>query len=252
MFLEILQFFTGIFVVVYDGQHALKFTLGRAGNVVGPGVHWKWPIVQRYRVVDTKDTTIELEPQTIQLQDDLVYEIGARAVYQVVNLRKALIEVDNLVIGLKNRIVLSVQRVVKAQDRQSIRDLPRMIAAVKEELRPVEQQWGVKFHEFGFSTISPTPETLEITQLRKLAQEKLILYQQFRREAGLSEEAAVALISGAVMAVHAPHAAAPESRLDHLPLAAPAGDSSAHPVGETSGASTTDDKATPGGQQPSQ
>jgi regulator of protease activity HflC (stomatin/prohibitin superfamily) len=252
MFLEVLQFFTGIFVVVYDGQHALKFTLGRAGTVVGPGVHWKWPIIQRYRVVDTKDTTIELEPQTIQLQDDLVYEIGARAVYQVVNLRKALIEVDNLVIGLKNRIVLSVQRVVKAQDRQSIRDLPRMIAAVKEELRPVEQQWGVKFHEFGFSTISPTPETLEITQLRKLAQEKLILYQQFRREAGLSEEAAVALISGAVMAVHAPHAAAPESRLDHLPLATPAGDSAAQPAGEASAASPMDDRATPGGQQPSQ
>ena len=34
--LEILQFVTGVFVVVYDGQHALKFTLGRAGAVVGP------------------------------------------------------------------------------------------------------------------------------------------------------------------------------------------------------------------------
>ena len=45
MFLQILQFVTGIFVVVYDGQHALKFTLGRAKNVVGPGVHFKWPIV---------------------------------------------------------------------------------------------------------------------------------------------------------------------------------------------------------------
>ena len=214
--LEILQFLTGVFVLVYDGQHALKFTLGRAGNVVGPGIHWKWPIIQRYRVVDTKDTTIELEPQTIQLQDDLVYEVGARAVYQVTDLRKALIEVDNLVIGLKNRIVLSVQRVVKAQDRQSIGDLRQMIAAVKRELQPVEEQWGVKFHEFGFSTISPTPETLEITQLRKLAQEKLALYQQFRREAALSEEAAVALISGAVMAVHTSQAAARDQQHERL------------------------------------
>jgi regulator of protease activity HflC (stomatin/prohibitin superfamily) len=221
MLLEILQFITGVFVLVYDGQHALKFTLGRAGNVVGPGIHWKWPIIQRYRIVDTKDTTIELEPQTIQLQDDLVYEVGARAVYQVTNLRKALIEVDNLVIGLKNRIVLSVQRVVKAQDRQSIRDLGQMIAAVKRELQPVEEQWGVKFHEFGFSTISPTPETLEITQLRKLAQEKLALYQQFRSDAGLSEEAAVALVSGAVMAVHTSQAAAREKQLEQLPLAKP-------------------------------
>ena len=66
---------------------------------------------------------------------------------------------------------------------------------------PVEDQWGVKFREFGFSTFSPTPETLEITQLRKLAEEKLRMYQRFRDGLGLSEPAAVALISGAVIAV---------------------------------------------------
>lgn len=216
MLLEILQVVTGVFVVVYDGQHALKFTLGRAGDVVGPGIHWKWPIVQRYRVEETKDSTIELEPQTIQLRDDLVYEVGARAVYQIVDLRKAVIEVDSLVTGLRNRMVLAVQRVVKAQDRDSVRDLPQMVAAVIAELRPVEEQWGVQFHEFGFSTFSPTPETLEITQLRKLAQEKLALYLQFRRETGLGEEAAVALISGAVMAVHGSEAAARQDRVANL------------------------------------
>lgn len=201
MFLEILQAITGVFVVVYDGQHALKFTLGRAQGVVGPGVHFKMPIIQRFRVVETKDTTIDLEPQIIQLQDDLVYEVGAKAVYQITNLRKALIEIDNLVTGLKNRLVLSVQRVVRSQDRTSIRDMKPMIAAVYEDLRIIEEEWGVHFHEFGFSTFSPTPETLEITQLRNLAEEKLQLYQRFRAESGLSEEAAVALISGAVIAM---------------------------------------------------
>jgi regulator of protease activity HflC (stomatin/prohibitin superfamily) len=209
MFMEFLQAITGIFVVVYDGQHALKFTLGRAQNVVGPGVNFKWPIFQRFRVVDTKDTTIDLEPQIIQLSDDLVYEVGAKAVYQIADVRKALIEIDNLVTGLKNRLVLIVQRVVRAQNRQTVRDMVRMIEAVKEELRPVEQQWGVKFHEFGFSTFSPSPETLEITQLRKLAGEKLRLYKRFHRKLGLSEDAAVALISGAVIAVRSEEAPPP-------------------------------------------
>ncbi|MCO5166401.1 MAG: SPFH domain-containing protein [Planctomycetes bacterium] len=201
MLLEILQVFTGIFVVVYDGQHALKYTLGRARLVVGPGIHFKWPVVQRFRVQDTKHTTLDLEPQVIQLQDDLVYDVGAKVVYQVVDLRKALIEVDDLVEGLKNRLTLAVQRVVKAQTRESIRDLPAMIAAVKEELKPVEEQWGIRIREFGFSNLSPTPPTLEITQLRLLAEEKLGLYHRFTRGEGLSEDAAVALISGAVMAV---------------------------------------------------
>jgi regulator of protease activity HflC (stomatin/prohibitin superfamily) len=232
--LEFLQAITGIFVVVYDGQHALKFQLGRAVGVVGPGVHFKFPIIQRFQVQPTKDTTLDLAPQVIQLSDDLVYEVGAKVVYQIVDLRKAIIEVDDLVAGLKNRLVIIVQNVVKAQDRFTIRDMARMVDEVKQALRPVEQQWGIKIHEFGFSTLSPTPETLEITQLRKLANEKLALYREFHDEQKLSSLAAVSLISGAVMAIPA-HGPAWSEPIPIVPVKdkAPStptktGDSSAH------------------------
>ena len=225
--LEFLQAITGVFVVVYDGQHALKFHLGRAHGVVGPGVHFKLPIIQRFQVVATKDTTLDLEPQVIQLSDELVYEVGAKVVYQIVDLRKAVVEVDNLVEGLKNRLVIIVQNVVKAQDRASIREMSRMVDEVKVALRPVEVQWGVKVHEFGFSTFSPTPETLEITQLQKLAHEKLSLYRLFHDEQKLSPEAAVSLISGAVMALPAHRPRVPE--------AAPAAAVATPPAGLTSG-----------------
>jgi regulator of protease activity HflC (stomatin/prohibitin superfamily) len=198
MLIETLQFFSGIFVVVYDGQHALKFRLGRARSVVGPGVHFKWPVIEKFRVKETKDTTLDLEPQVIQLKDDLVYEVDAKIIYQVKDLAKALIEVDDLVQGLKNRATLAVQRVVKRQDRESIRDMARMVQEVREELAEVEKEWGVKVHEFGFSNFAPTPASLEITQLRCLAEEKLRLYQEMI-QAGVSSQAAVALISGAVV-----------------------------------------------------
>ncbi len=201
MMLEIFQAVTGIFVVVYDGQHALKFTLGRAQQVVGPGIHFKWPIIQKYKVKETKHTTLDLDPQVIQLKDDLVYEVDAKVVYQIVDLRKAMIEVDDLVAGLRNRVAMSVQRVVKAQDRQSIGDVVSLIAQVRQELRPIEEQWGVTIHEFGFSNLSPSPATLEVTQLRLLSEEKLRLYRQFLDQSGLTREAAVALIAGAVVTV---------------------------------------------------
>lgn len=204
--LEILQAILGVFVVVYDGQHALKFTLGRAGPVVGPGVHWKWPIVQRFKVEETKHTTLDLEPQVIQLADDLVYEVDCKVLYQIVNLRKALIEVDDLVTGLKNRVVLAVQKVVGGRTRETIRDTEAMIARIVAELAGVEEQWGVRILQLGFSNISPSTTTLEITQLDLLAREKQELYRGFRAD-GMSEEAAVALVTGAVVAVHPPGAA---------------------------------------------
>jgi regulator of protease activity HflC (stomatin/prohibitin superfamily) len=203
--LEFLQFILGVFVVVYEGQHAVKFTLGRAGAVVGPGVHWKWPVVQKYKVADTRHTTLDLEPQVIQLADDLVYEVDCKVLYQIVNLRKALIEIDDLVTGLKNRVVLAVQKVVGACNRDSIRDTQGMLEAIVEALGPVEEQWGVRILQLGFSNISPSTTTLEITQLELLANEKQTLYNRFRAQ-GLSEEASVALVTGAVVAVHPPEA----------------------------------------------
>lgn len=198
MLIETLQFFTGIFVVVYDGQHALKFELGRAKNVVGPGIHFKWPIIQKFKVRDTRDTTLDLEPQIIQLADDLVYEVDAKLIYRIVDLRRAMIEVDDLENGLKNRVTLAIQRVVKGQVRESIGQLQDMVSQILIELKPIEEEWGIEVQEFGFSNFAPTPATLEVTQLRLLAEEKLSLYKELRSE-GLGQEASVSLISGAVI-----------------------------------------------------
>lgn len=203
MLLEFLQAITGVFVVVYDGQHGLKFTLGRAKGVVGPGVHWKWPIIQNFRLEETKHTTLDLEPQVIQLQDDLVYEVDAKVMYQIVDLRKAIIEIDDLVTGLQNRVVLAVQRVVGSCDRESVLDTDSIVLRVREELRPVEEQWGVRILQFGFSNISPSPSSLEITQLDLLARERLDLFNRLRADE-LPAEAAVALVTGAVVTTGGP------------------------------------------------
>ena len=202
MSLDILGAVTGLFVVVYDGQHALKFTLGRAGGVVGPGVHFKVPVFQKYTVEETKHTTLNLEPQTIQLKDDLVYEIDCKVMYQIVDLRRAIVDIDDLVTGLQNRVVMAVQRVIQAQDRESVRDTSRLVDEILERLKAVEEQWGVRILQFGFSNFAPSPATLEITQLELLAKERLDLYRDFLGQ-GMPSEAAVALLTGAVVATGA-------------------------------------------------
>ena len=201
MFLDVLQYFSGVFVVVYDGQHAVKFTLGRVSRVVGPGVHFKWPVIQKFRKEETKDTTLDLETQVIHLADDLVFEVSAKVVYQIVDLEKAMVEVDDLQMGLRNRLTLSVQRVIQAQTRDTIGDVPTLVKQIGADLREVERKWGFEIRTLGFSQFSPTPATLEITQLRLLTEEKLQLFQRFRQEERMSEEAAVSLVSGAVVAL---------------------------------------------------
>ena len=201
MALDLFGALTGLFTIVNDGQHALRFTLGRARAVVGPGIHFKVPLIQTFRTEETKHTTLDLSPQVIQIDDNLVYEVDCKVVYQIVNLRKALIEVDDIVKGLQNRVVIAVQEVVSSRDRNTVTDVDGMCTAIRDRLRDVEDQWGVRILQFGFSNLSPSPTSLEITQLEMLALEKESLFKRLQQD-GLSEEAAVALISGAVVSVH--------------------------------------------------
>ena len=201
--LEFLQLVTGIFVVVYDGQHALRFTLGRAGPVVGPGIHFKWPIIQRYEVRDTRHTTLDLDPQVIQTRDELVYEVDTKLIYQIVDLRRAVVEVDDLVSGLKNRVAIAVQQVVKTKVRDELHDVAALVREVTESLAEAAGAWGVRVVEFGFSNLSPSAATLEVTQLRQLSDERLRLYRRFVEEDGLAPTAAVALVAGAVVSLPA-------------------------------------------------
>ena len=77
--------------------------------------------------------------------------------------------------------------------------------AKKKQVREIEQQWGVRVLQLGFSNISPSPATLEITQLELLARERLALFDELLAS-GMSEPGAVALITGAVVATHPPDA----------------------------------------------
>lgn len=198
--LELLQTLTGLFVVIYDGQHALKFTLGRAKGVVGPGVHFKIPILQKFVVKDTRHTTLDLQPQVIQLADDLIFEVDAKVVYQVTDVFKAIVQIDDLVTGMQNRVVIAIQEVIRKKNRSEIANAEALCAEIVGQLKEMEEAWGVSIVQFGFSNLSPSPATLEITQLDLLAREKLTLLKYLESE-GLRQESAVALLSGAVVSL---------------------------------------------------
>ncbi len=131
MALDLFGAFTGLFTIVQDGQHALRFTLGRARAVVGPGIHFKIPLIQTFEVEETKHTTLDLTPQVIQLNDNLVYEVDCKVVYQIVNLRKAIVEVDELVQGLQNRVVIAVQEDASHHVLISVIDVDSVSAALR-------------------------------------------------------------------------------------------------------------------------
>jgi len=157
---------------VRTGTTGLKFSFGRATRVVEPGFHPLVPFLQVIRTLPTRSRTIDIPRQRVTTLDGLVYDVDANLVFRVVDVRRALIEIDDLDKGMFQVLGLEVQEVLRTRRRGSLhisdqldQDLGRRMAA---RLEP----WGVEVERAGFTTIEPTARTLRVTQLAARTRER--------------------------------------------------------------------------------
>lgn len=161
-------FFRAFGTTVETGQHGLLFSFGRARRVIPPGFKPLIPFLQIVVKVPTRSRTMDLGAQRVTTADGLVYFVDTNVVYRIVDVSKALIEIDDVEKGMRQLLGLSVQEVVRAKRWTSL----RLTEALDEELRRTMQgpleAWGVALESVGFISARPSPKTLRITQLERL------------------------------------------------------------------------------------
>lgn len=165
-------FIRSLGVTVQSGQQGLKFSFGRATRTLEPGLHLLVPILQVIRVVPTRSRTLDLEHQQVATLDGLVYQVHASLVWRVVDIRKAVVEIDDLETGMRNALATSVWRVLKDRDREGMRASEDLDAELARRMEERLAPWGVIVERAGFQSIAPCGATLDLLQLRQRVQER--------------------------------------------------------------------------------
>lgn len=182
-------------VVVKTGYTGLVYTFGRASqSTVGPGLHVLIPFAQRARVVPTRSRTIDLPAQRIARAEGHVFMADANVVWRVVDVRRALIMVDDLVRGMEQMLTLGVQEVVRSAPLDRLRAGEELDRALSMNLEAKLGAWGVAVERAGFSSLAPTDRTLRITQLRQVVREREGRARDLVAGGGLTLQGAVAAV----------------------------------------------------------
>ena len=197
--------------VVDTGQTGLLFSFGRAKQVLGPGYRMLIPFVQIVRVLPTRHRTLHLPGQRVAIGDGLVYFVDANLVYRVVDVRKALIEIDDLVKGMTQALGLGVQAVLASQARAGMRAGPELDAALSEDLGRRLEPWGVEVVRAGFITITPSPESMRVTQVAAQVEARERVLRAFEA-AGLPRGRALALLGSRTRLSNRPRAVREKER----------------------------------------
>ncbi|MCP5022599.1 MAG: SPFH domain-containing protein [bacterium] len=168
-------------VQVQSGHKGLLFHFGRATKVLDHGFRPLIPYFQSVAIVPTRSRTMDLPSQRVVNQDGLVYFADANLVYHVQDVRRAVVEIDNLEEGMMQMLTLGVQEVLRATNRHTIADTGALALALEQTLAVRLEPWGVCVDKAGFPTLSPSAKSLRITQLDERVAERQARYQAFRQ-----------------------------------------------------------------------
>ncbi len=156
-------------ITIDSGQTGLKFSFGRATRELKQGFHIVIPFVQKVRVVPTRSRTLDIPRQRVTTLDGLALLVETNLVYRIVDVRKALVQIDNLQKGILQTFGLSVQQVLRGLDGQTARVSKELEGKLEAVLSERLSDWGVQVERAGLTSITPSNETLRVTQLHQRA-----------------------------------------------------------------------------------
>ncbi len=178
---------------VKSGNTGLFFSMGRATRVLEPGFVFKIPYFQKVVIMPSRARTMDVPDQKVTSVEGLVWFVDVNLVYRIVDIRKAVIEVDVLEKGMEQMLGLSVQEIVRRSARDSMRLSGGLDEHLGEAMGARLEAWGVEVQSVGFTSIRPSPQTLKFTQQQHACEERVKALRQME-EHGISRGYALAML----------------------------------------------------------
>jgi regulator of protease activity HflC (stomatin/prohibitin superfamily) len=141
--IELFRFFW----VIRQWEEGIVLRFGKYTKNIGPGFHFIYPLtIDEVHTINIVPDVVELEPQTIVMQDKAVIVIQAIVKYQVTNSKICLVEVGSELDALKQFTQGAIHTIVSGVNYNdaNVVELEKMIM---KEARFEVSKWGIKIHD---------------------------------------------------------------------------------------------------------
>lgn len=143
-------FFVVVFVilpgfrVVQQYQKGAVFLFGKITGIKEPGLTWIIPYFSYMRKVDLRTVTMPIPPQKIITKDNVSVDISAVAYYQVVDVTKSIVAIENVMNAINQIAQTTIRNIV---GRFQLDEILSERDTINKEIRTVldsnTEPWGV-------------------------------------------------------------------------------------------------------------
>ena len=166
-------------------------------KTVEPGLRYVWPFVQRMFRVNMREQVIDVPPQEIITEDNVVVTIDAVVYYQIVDPRKAIYEVEDFELAIVKLAQTTLRNIVGEMSLDTcLTSREKINTELRKVLDEATDKWGTKVNRIEVQRIDPPADIQIAMHKQKTAEQErrqLRLLATGRKEAALQDRDATIL-----------------------------------------------------------
>jgi regulator of protease activity HflC (stomatin/prohibitin superfamily) len=194
LFLLFLVLISG-FRIAQEYQRAVVFRLGRFRGILGPGIYWIIPFIERQQKVDIRTKTVDLEQQETITKDSVTIKVNAVLWFKIINPEGAIIKVADYNKAVYQFSVTALRNIIGQHSLDEVlREREQINSTLQRIVDAATEPWGIKIEMVEMKDVE-IPEGMQ----RAMAREAEAIREKRARivKAEAELEASIKLTQGA-------------------------------------------------------
>ena len=185
--------------VVGQYERGLVESWGAYSKTVGPGPRTIVPIMQRLYRVNMREQVIDVPPQEIITEDNVVVNVDAVVYYQIMDPKRAIYEIEDFEMAIVKLAQTTLRNVVGEMTLDTcLTSREKINTDLRQILDEATDKWGTKVNRIEVQRIDPPKDIQEAMHKQKTAEQErrqARLQATGRKEAAEQDKEATILVA---------------------------------------------------------
>ena len=147
--------------IVRPYQKAIVEQLGKYKETVEPGLHVIFPFFQKIRLVDMREQVVDVPPQEVITQDNVIVSVDAVIYYEPTDPVRLYYNVANFILAVTKLAQTNLRNLIgDMQLDQALTSRDQINLSLRQILDDATDKWGVRVARVEIQRIDPPPDVM--------------------------------------------------------------------------------------------
>jgi len=184
-------------VVINQFERGIVEMWGAYKKIVDPGLHFIIPFAQRILRINMREQVIDVPPQEIITEDNVIVYVDAVVYYQIMDPKRAIYEIEDFELAIIKLAQTTLRNLVGEMTLDTaLTSRERINLDLRKILDEATDKWGTKVNRIELQRIDPPKDIQEAMHKQKTAEQErrqLRLLATGRKEAAEQDREAEVL-----------------------------------------------------------